>query len=292
MSAIEISVLSSRLCELGEGASYDPASDSLLWFDIVNGLMLQHPLDGTETIVHRIGQMASAVAAVDPTRQLVFTETGFYVRNRLTGALSLLAALEADNGTTRSNDARVHPSGALWGGTMGKKAEDGAGAIYWFRKGEVRKLFDRISIPNSIAFSADGTVAYYVDTAVGDLMRVACDPSTGLPTGEPKLFARLDGPGGFDGSVVDNDGTLWNARWGEARLVAYAPDGKFVREIPLPASQVTCPAFVGKKADHLAVTSAYVELDTDTRAKEPHAGATFRIDIPVKGRHEPNVVIA
>jgi sugar lactone lactonase YvrE len=292
MPDIAIAPLSTRLSELGEGASYDPQTDSLFWFDILNGLLLQHPLNGRETIVHRIGQMASAVAAIDPARQLVLTETGFFIRDRLTGSLSLHTPLEADNPATRSNDARVHPSGALWAGTMGKNAETGAGAIYWFRKGELRKLFDRISIPNSICFSPDGTAAFYVDTAVGDLMRVACDPSTGLPSGEPKLFARLDGPGGFDGSIVDADGTLWNARWGEARLVSYAPNGEFLSQIALPASQVTCPAFIGTKADRLAVTSAFVGLAPDQRLKEPQAGATFRLDLPVKGRHEPSVLLS
>lgn len=292
MSEIEVKALSSHRAELGEGASYDPQSDSLLWFDIVNGLLLQHPLAGNETIVHRIGQMASAVATIDHGRQLIFTETGFFVRDRLSGGLTLLAPLEADTPATRSNDARVHPSGAFWAGTMGKKAETGAGAIYWFFKGEIRRLFDRISIPNSIAFSPDGRIAYFVDSAIGDLMRVACDPATGLPTGEPQVFARIEGPGDFDGSVVDKDGTLWNARWGEGRLLAYAPDGTLTRTIALPASQVTCPAFIGPNADRLAVTSAFVGLEAEVRAREPHAGATFHLDLPVRGRHEPAVLIA
>ncbi|TIW15232.1 MAG: SMP-30/gluconolactonase/LRE family protein, partial [Mesorhizobium sp.] len=31
-----VSVLSDHICELGEGPSYDPATDTLFWFDIVN----------------------------------------------------------------------------------------------------------------------------------------------------------------------------------------------------------------------------------------------------------------
>src|SRR3546814_7772698 len=72
------------------------------------------------------------------------------------GRLSLHAALEADNLATRSNDGRVHPCGALWIGTMGKRAETGAGSLYWFFRGELRRLFSGISIINSIAFSPDG----------------------------------------------------------------------------------------------------------------------------------------
>ncbi len=36
---------------------------------------------------------------------------------------------------------------------MSKTHEKKAGSIYWFFKGELRKLYDGITVPNSIAFS-------------------------------------------------------------------------------------------------------------------------------------------
>ena len=291
MAADLVSVLSSHACELGEGPSYDPVSDTLYWFDIVNGLLLEKRLGEDRTITTQLGQMASAQAIIDGERQLILTETGLHVRDRTSGRLVLHTAVEATNAATRSNDARVHPCGALWFGTMGKQAEAGAGRIYWFFRGELRELYAGVSIPNSIAFSPDGTIAYYADTAVGQIMRVACDARTGLPEGEPKVFAESQGAGSFDGSVLDADGTLWNARWGEGRLDAYTPDGKLVEQVPLPVSQPSCPAFVGKHADRLAVTSAWIDLSDDARDAEPDAGRTFLIDLPVKGRPEPDVLI-
>ena len=89
-----------------------------------------------------------------------------------TAVLTLHVALEADNAATRSNDGRVHPSGALWIGTMGRKAEKGAGAIYHFGGGELRRLYAGISIPNAICFSPDGATAYFTDTREAILYRV------------------------------------------------------------------------------------------------------------------------
>ena len=153
-------------------------------------------------------------------------------------------------------------------------------------------LFPGISIPNSICFSPDGATAYYTDTAVNLLMRVACDPKTGLPQGEPAVFfdQRKD-KGGLDGSVVDADGVLWNARWGAASLDAYSPEGKRIRSIAMPAQQSSCPAFVGAKADRIAVTSAWQGMDEATRKRDPQAGKTFLVDLPVNGRFEPRVAI-
>jgi sugar lactone lactonase YvrE len=291
MGEVAVSILSDHVCQLGEGPSYDPATDTLYWFDILNGLLVEHrPAGGTKT--HALGRMASAIATVDGERQLISTESGLYVREIASGRLTLHTPIEAENAATRSNDGRVHPCGAFWVSTMGKKAERGAGSIYWFFKGELRRLFAGVSIPNSIAFSADGAVAYYTDSATGLLMRTACDPATGLPQGEPKVFAdRGGGTGDHDGSVVDADGTLWNARWGESRLTAHAPDGRLVRSIAMPAVQVSCPAFFGPKADRLAATSAWAGMDEKQRAADPHAGKTFLVDLPVKGRFEPRVLI-
>lgn len=285
-------ILSDEACSLGEGPTYDPATDTLYWFDILASRMLERKLSGGATRTHQLGEMASAIATIDGERQLLLTETGLHIRDAATGKLTPHMSVEAANTGTRSNDARVHPCGALWFGTMGKNAEAGAGAIYWYFRGELRLLFPAISIPNSICFSADGKAAYYVDTAVNLLYRLDCDADTGLPLGEPKLFVdRRGDKGGIDGSVVDRDGVLWNACWGGGRLDAYAPDGSLLRSVPVPAGQATCPAFVGAAADRLAVTSATEGLSAEALRADPHAGKTFLLDVVVNGRHEPNVLV-
>lgn len=292
MSDPAVSVLSDIACHLGEGPSYDPGREALYWFDILERRLLEHRFATGRTLVHDLTVMASAIAVVDEDRHLLVTETGLQLRDAVTGRMSLAVPVEADNEATRSNDARVHPSGALWFGTMGKGAQKHAGAIYWHRKGEVRRLYPSISIPNSICFAPDGATAYFADSGKNILFRVDCDPASGLPAGEPSVFLDHRGrQGGFDGSVVDADGVLWNARWGSARLDAYGPDGTHLKSVPMPAAQVSCPAFVGPAADRLAVTSAYEKMDEAARAADPQAGLTFLVDLPVRGRHEPRAAV-
>jgi sugar lactone lactonase YvrE len=293
MSTETLSVFSDVVCHLGEGPAAHPALGRLFWLDILEKRLLERPFHGGDTTRHDLPCMASVLAVIDDARQLLATENGLYVREVATGVLTLHTPLEAENEHTRSNDGRVHPCGALWLGTMGKHAERDAGAIYWFFKGEVRTLFPNISIPNSIAFAPDGTVAYFADSAKAMIWRVETDPATGLPTGEPKIFRSFDGEEGApDGSVTDLDGALWNARWGAAALDAYAPNGTRIRSIALPARQVSCPAFVGKDADRLVVTSAHEGMDAAARAADPLAGQTFLVDIPVRGRFDSPVKIA
>jgi sugar lactone lactonase YvrE len=287
-----VAIFSDIACQLGEGPAYDSVEGALYWFDITGRRLLRQSAPGEPATIQELPEMASAIAAVDGERQLLVTETGLYLRERRTGRLTLHLAIEAGDRSTRSNDSRTHPSGAFWIGTMGKKAEHKAGAIYWYRGGELRKLYPGISIPNSISFSPDGSYAYFTDTAEAVLWRVECDPATGLPRGEPQVFVDRRGmPGGIDGTVTDVDGVLWNAVWGIGRLDAYAPDGKLLRSYELPARQSTCPAFLGPAADRIVVTSAREGLNAAALAADPLAGRTFVLDIAVKGRHDPAVML-
>jgi sugar lactone lactonase YvrE len=288
------SVFSDTVCHLGEGPVAHPALGRVFWFDIMEKRLLEQAFEGpATTTIHDLPFMASALAVIDDDRQLLVTDQGLYVREVATNTLTLHTPLEADNPVTRSNDARAHPSGALWIGTMGRRFEKGAGSIYWFFKGEVRTLFPDITIPNSIAFAPDGSLAYFADTPRGTIWRVETNPATGLPSSDPQIFRTFENDNGFpDGSVVDQDGILWNARWGAASVDAYSPDGTRIRSIAMPARQVSCPAFIGPNADRLAVTSAYEGMDEAARAADPLAGQTFLIDLPVRGRFDPPVKIA
>jgi len=291
VSSATVSIFCDHVCELGEGPSYDPVRDRLFWFDIRGRKLLEKAWPNGDTIVHDLPEMASAIAMVDTDRQLLFTETGLFIRHESDGRLERHREIEAGNPVTRSNDARVHPCGAFWLGTMGKRAEPKAGAIYWHRGGEVRQLFPDMTIPNSICFSPDGETAYFADTEEGILFSVDCDPQTGLPTGEPRLFVDRRGmEGGADGSVVDAEGRLWNACWGAGALDCYAPDGALVERVAMPARQVSCPAFVGPDARRLVVTSAWQGMSADARLADPEAGRTFLVDIDVPGQFEPRAL--
>ncbi len=285
-----VSVFCDIACTLGEGPSYDRHTDTVWWFDIVGRKLIEKRPSGSAITFHELPVMGSVIARIDGERQLLACEDGLYVRDGASGRLTLRQPLEAGNAVTRSNDGRVHPCGALWIGTMGKKAEEKAGAIYWFFKGELRTLYADITIPNSICFSPDGAIAYFTDTMTNRIMRVDCDPATGLPIGEPAVFFdNAGGEGHPDGSVCDADGLVWNTRWGAGSLDAYSPDGKRVRSIAIPASRTSCPAFVGAGADRFVVTSATQGLDAAGREADPQAGFTFFVDVPVKGRFEPDV---
>lgn len=277
-------------CELGEGPTFDPHNQTAWWFDILQQKLFEYRLNDNQIKQHDLPFTASALARIDAERQLLHTETGLYIRNINTGELSLHLALEADRPDLRCNDARVHPSGAFWLGTMGWNAETGAGSIYHYRAGELRLLYSDISISNAICFSPDGATAYFADTGRRKVMRVAVDPQNGLPIGEPELYLN-EFPAGAspDGAVIDDQGNIWIALWGGSQIAGYTPQGEMLTSIVLPASQPSCPAFIGPDARQMLVTSAAVGIDKTEQ--EDQSGKTFIVDLPFKGRFEPDVLI-
>ncbi len=146
-------LLDESQCELGEGPHYCERRNTLFWFDIVGRARHALDLSSGEKTVLNLPEMASAMAVIDDETDAIFTESGLWKLALGSGAWTPLMNIEDENEITRSNDARVHPSGAFWIGTMGKKAEHEAGAIYHFFKGELTKLFDALTIPNAISFS-------------------------------------------------------------------------------------------------------------------------------------------
>lgn len=273
--------------ELGEGPTYDPTTGTVWWFNIKGKELHELHLESGRKQVHPLPFLGSVLAAIDPERQLIASDQGLFIREIATGKLEAHATLDEDAGI-RSNDGRMHVSGSLWVSTMGRKAENQAGAIYHVAAGTVTRLFGNLSIPNGICFSPDGRTGYFVDSAVNHIMQVPLDPESGLATGEAVLFSDQSGEAGaVDGSVCDADGLIYNARWGEGAVDVYAPDGTRLRRYAVPATQTSCPAFIGAHADRLMVTSAWQDMDDSARAADPLAGQTFDLGIAVKGRFEP-----
>ncbi|MEP1586817.1 MAG: SMP-30/gluconolactonase/LRE family protein [Tateyamaria sp.] len=267
-------------CALGEGPLWHPERKELFWFDITDKTLHNK---GETRQSWSFDEHVSAAGWVDRDTLLMASATGLWQFDIPSGARTLVAPLKTDNPLTRSNDGRADAQGGFWIGTMGIDAEDYAGAIYRYYRGEVRRLFDRITIPNAICFAPDGRTAYFADTFSQQIQKVALDEQ-GWPMTAPEQFVDLRGEDlNPDGAVVDADGNLWNAQWGAGRVACYDPQGTFLRSIAVPANRTTCPAF-GQG------TTLYVTSASDL-VKEEQGGMTFTTDAGVTGQREHQVIL-
>lgn len=275
-----------RPCDLGEGAFWHPLRQQFFWCDI-NAMRILCD-DGRDW---KFDEHISALGWIDHDTFLVATETALIKFNIETEARSTLCDLEADDPTTRSNDGRADPWGGFWIGTMRKENPDGGGAIYRYFRGELRRLFAPLSIPNAICFPPDKSAAYWGDTKPAKVFRVALDKD-GWPHAAPTVFLDLAKEGlNPDGAIVTTDGSVLNAQWGAARIARYSPAGTFLESFALPTSHTTCPALGGPDMSTMLVTTARQGMDDAQLAAEPLAGQTFTIKTNLRGQTEHQVLV-
>lgn len=283
-----LQVFDAERLELGEGPGFDSERNTAWWFDIERRRIYLHDCSVGSTQSFELAVAGSAMAVTEDGRHLMVAADGLYVFDPSTGAMHLHSGLEEDDPRTRSNDARVHPSGHFWVSTMGWNAEPKAGSIYLLQDDKLEPIFTGITIPNAICFSPSGDCGYFTDTSDGRIMKVALDPSTGRPIVEPEVH--IADPGGSpDGAVTDADGNIWIALFGGGRVVGFDPNGAKIGEIAVPAANVTCPAFIGTDARQMLVTTALYGLTEGERAENPGAGATFVTPLDFPGRFDPPV---
>lgn len=273
-------------CELGEGAFWHPERGAFFWFDILGRKLYAH--DGSKTEVRDLPALFSAAGWIDRDTLVLSGEEGLFRYGLEDGQLTPLFLIEADNSATRSNDGRADPWGGFWASTMGRHAEAGAGSIYRYYRGALRKIEGGITIPNAIAFDAARSLAYFADSARKTVWRQSLDTDTGWPVGPAEIFLDLN-PDGLvpDGAVTDAEGNLWIAHWGASLVGCYSPEGERIGSVSVPATQTSCPAFGGADFSTLYVTTAQEGMDEAALAADPHAGKTFHRRVEAQGVPAP-----
>jgi sugar lactone lactonase YvrE len=273
--------------ELGEGPIWNP-DDGRLWWTDIRGPAL-HAIEPT-TGAHRSWPMSAMLGSFALAREgelllALGTRLAWFRPEAL--ELETIVDLEPDRPGNRLNDGRCDRHGRFWVGTMQDGGRAATGSLYRFG-GDLVPVRARtgIGIPNSLAFSPDGATMYFADTLHGAILAFDYDPASGEPAKERVLATLESAPGRPDGSTVDAEGCLWNARYGGGCVVRYTPDGRVDRLIELPVSQVTCCAFGGPGLETLFITTAAQFLTGEKRRAEPLAGGLFAVPAGVRGLPE------
>ncbi|KAB7629707.1 gluconolaconase [Stenotrophomonas rhizophila] len=267
---------------LGEGVLWCDREQAVYWTDIQQSKLWRYrPQDGAITrwpMPERLAAMALCEADGWLLLALASRLAFFHPeRNEFRDLQDLRGLATTD---TRANDGACDRQGRFVFGMLHEPAEGPKQAVAPFLRLNADLTLETLPLPpaaisNSITFSPSGDTMYFCDSLQKQILR--CD--YGKTLGPAQLFVDLQAePGEPDGSTVDAEGGLWNARWGDARVVRYLPDGTEDRSIATPVSQPTRPAFGGPGHRTLFITSAHEGLDAAGRAVDPLAGHLLSIE--------------
>jgi sugar lactone lactonase YvrE len=214
--SLDVDVLCDVQCGLGEGPRwYDGV---LTWVDIEGRAV--HRWDGR----HSMTMFDAMVGCANPTDDgdLVVALAD---RIELASTGEVLARFP-HGPDLRANDGACDATGRLWVGTMPLDEKRPVGALYRLDASGLTPIFGGLTVANGIGWSPDGSRMYYIDTPTRRIDAFAYDGEVG----EGVTFAEIDGwP---DGLALDDEGCVWVAVYGGARVERWTPEGELDRVVP------------------------------------------------------------
>ncbi len=277
----------------GEGAVWSAGDQRLYWVDINRFLIRALDARSGAVLSWHFDEPPTALALTDrPGVILAALSSRLILWTPGTNARDAFGSRLETWPQARFNDGRADPSGRFWVGSMGNNVgpdgeglavEPGLGALMRCDADGGRTVIETgLGIANTLCWSPDGATFYFADTMENEVRAYDFD----APSGEisnPRPFLAGFERGRPDGSAVDAEGFLWNARHGGGCVVRVAPDGRIDQVVDIPSSNVTTCAFGGPDLRTLYVTTA---RGSDGDAGHRLAGSLFALPAPAPGLPE------
>lgn len=252
-----------------EGPYWSETWGGLRWVDMLAGDIMHLDAAGA---THRIATPSPVVACVRPAAgggAVLALEKGFALEDA-DGSIDPLPPLWEK--AVRMNEGAIAPDGSFLCGSMAYDQHPGAASMWrLLPDGTTRELFGDLTISNGLAFTAEGTRAYFVDTPTGRVDEFDWSDEDGLIGRRP--FADLTGQDGHpDGLTLDADGRVWVAMNGGGQVLGLDERGAVHARITVGARQVTACTFGGEDRSTLFITTSRENL---AEGEDPQAGSLF-----------------
>lgn len=274
----------------GEGVVWKQDEKALYWVDISRFLIHRWDFENGCTQSWQFDEPLAALALSDRRDTLVVAAASRAITWKpATDQRAWLSKPLVDWPGVRLNDGAAGPDGKFWVGSMrnnigrdgshldvdyGTAGEllrvDGSGSFQVMQTG--------IGISNTICWNPRGDLFYFADSVTNEISVFDYDASSG-EIANKRPFLNNFQRGLPDGSAVDRDGYVWNARYSGACVVRIAPDGGLDRIVELPTSNITNCAFGGPDLKTLYITSARVVDGKPERLE----GSLFSIEVEIPG---------
>ena len=140
----------------------------------------------------------------------------------------------------------------------------------------IKKKIENVSISNGIAWNADNTIMYYIDTPSNYVFAFDYNIESGEINNQRVAVDLTHENGYADGMTIDEEDMLWIAFYGGWRVARYNPlTGEFLTQVELPVANVTSCTFGGAGLNDLFITTANKGLPQKDLQEQPRAGNLF-----------------
>ena len=279
---IQIKSLGSRISTWGEGPLW--WNQSLYYVDIEGKAIIELNTETQNEQIWQFEQRIGCLAPIDKTQLLYAGDTGIYRFNTQNGESTFIADPESGLKENRFNDGKCDPMGRFWAGTISLKKIQGTAALYCLdAQQSVTQKLANLTNSNGLAWSADATRFFHIDTPLRRIHTYKYDKNTGSIQDKMTLVdtQALGFDSSPDGMTIDTEDNLWVAFCHGGCVAQFnSRNGELIECIQLPVIETTACTFGGPNLDRLFVTTG-IKKDL----KETGAGKLYVIDgLRSKGR--------
>jgi len=273
---------------IGESPTWVADERALYWIDVKAPALHRYCPEDESTRRWPLTSDVGAFALTGDRCAVVALRHGLFRLDLDSGSLDILAPPPFDPALFRFNEGACDARGRFWIGVMFDPIEGSPPArqssLHSFTfAGGLREEPDAAELHNGMAWSADGGTFFLSHSNNREIIAFDYDQKNGTISNR-RLFAIVPPEDGIpDGAAIDSEGGYWSALHGGSKLRRFRLDGSVDCDIDMPVSQPTMPAFAGNDLATLYVTSASDQMTAEAKAREPHAGALFRLSTGYRG---------
>lgn len=257
----------------GEGPTYDPVTDRLVMLDMLRGDIVELNAEGIETARWHHDVVTTLIRRRVDKSLVIAGERSVTVVD--SNGTKRAYELPVPDGC-RLNEGELHPDGSLWIGSMSYDQRPGGGSLWRLdlTTGTVETMLSSVGISNGLAFSADGTRGYYIDSHEQAVQSLTLDAAGRVA--KRTVHANLDAERGApDGLSLATDDDVFVAMFGGGCVIRLDPNGTITERITTPVAQVTA-CTIDPTGRSLFITTSDYGIEPADRSVH---GSVFRAEI-------------
>ncbi|MDC0624250.1 SMP-30/gluconolactonase/LRE family protein [Alphaproteobacteria bacterium] len=268
---------------LGESGFYLYKTNEIVFLDLLNPSIFFYSIKEKTLSKEKLNLLKPLgnIYPMDNGQFIISNLDGLHIYNRNKKTIKYFQDIrEADELYKISYNDGTITKNKLWIGLSHIKETKNIGYFGYLQNNKFNKLDQGFKVSNGPAVDEKQNKLYFSNSLNSTIYQY------NLKTLKKKLIYKLKKNKGFpDGIALDNKNGLWVAHWAGGQISRINLKTKKIDvEIKIPALNVTSVTFVGKKLNHIFVTSAKIETSKTQLQTYKYSGSSFIIKTNFTGQ--------
>ena len=271
---------------LGESGFYLDRTNEIVFLDLIKPSIIFYSID-TKILTKLNLKLKKPLGNVYPLNDnnfIISSYEGMHIYNRKKNALKYFNDIRKINELQNIsyNDGTISKN-KLWIGLSHIKESKNLGYFGYLQDKNFVTIDKGFKVSNGPAIDEKKGYLYFSDSSK------SCIYQYNLKNLKKKTLIKFKRNQGFpDGITLDNKNGLWVAHWAGGQVSRINLNSKKIDfNIKLPALNVTSVTFVGKKLNHLFITTAKIETSKNHLKNYKYSGSSFIIKTEYTGLKIP-----